>query len=79
MKNEDQIKFDEIKNKIIKDFEPVLKAYDVFLTININDLDAHLKIKNLENAAKSFFVDTDDDCEMSYAQAHYQFEKKHKE
>lgn len=33
----EEIKFEEIKNKILNDFVPVLKAYGEFKKIDIND------------------------------------------
>lgn len=78
MRTEDEIKFEEIKFKIIEDFKPILIAHGEFLKININDTNTDKKIRNLENATKSFFVSSDDDSEMSFAQAHHQFFKNQK-
>lgn len=74
---EDQIKFEQIKNKIIKDFEPILIAYGEFLTININDNDTD-KLRNLEKAISSFHISFDDNAEISFAQAYHQFSKDEK-
>lgn len=73
---EDEILFEEIKSKILKNFEnAVLKFYEDLKTAKINIGDIDETMKNFKNSIKSFSVPDNDDADISFAQAHYQYLK----
>ncbi len=70
---EDEISFEEIKSKIVKDFEPVLKNYEELKSSKINGADIEMLINNLKNSINNFsFSCHDKEIEISFSQAHYQ-------
>ncbi|MGD9687257.1 MAG: hypothetical protein AB7U43_09835 [Desulfobacter sp.] len=72
----EEIKFEEVKNKILNDFVPLLKAYGDFKKIEINDNDVDKKLQELESASKRFFISWDDKAEIEFAYASFQLEKE---
>ncbi len=72
----EEIKFEEVKNRILNDFVPVLKAYGEFKKIDINDSDVENKLQEFEKAAKKFFISMDDEAEIEFAYASYHYEKE---
>lgn len=69
-------KFEEIIEKIKRDFEQVLIAHAEILVIDIHDDRVDEKIQNLESEMKKFYTSIDTRAELSFYQASYEYHKK---